>query len=203
MSARRRFLSLIATALVVATPALSFAASGEEGGHGPSWTMTILAMVNFSIYAYIIYRFAWPPIAKYLKERRANVVATLEAAAQAHAEAEKLRAEFESKLRNVEAEAARARDELMEIARREAEHVVENAKRTAERIRTDARLVADQEIARARRMLQEEAAELITRIAAELVSKQLTPDDQMRFVKDFIAETQAASRNGGRVEVGS
>jgi F-type H+-transporting ATPase subunit b len=198
MSARRRLQSIVSAALVVAVPVISFAATGgEEGEHGPSWTMTILAMVNFAIYAYIIRRFAWPPLVKYLKERRAAVVSSLEAAARAHAEAEALRAEFESKLRNVEAEAARAREELMEIARLEAEHVLENAKRTAERIRTDARLVADQEVARARRLLQEDAAQLITRVAAELVAKQLTPDDQQRFVKEFIADTQAAARNGG------
>jgi F-type H+-transporting ATPase subunit b len=206
MSARRRSsAAVLASALVVATPILSLAATGGEEGahHGPSWTLTILAMVNFAIYAYLMYRFAWPPLVKYLRERRAGVVSSLEAAARAHAEAEALRAEFETKLRNVEAEAARARDELMEIARLEAEHVVEHAKRTAERIRSDARLVADQEVARARRLLQEDAAQLITRVAAELVAKQATPEDQQRFVKDFISETQTAARNGGPAEVAS
>ena len=127
----------------------------------PRGRLTLLAMVNFTLYAFVMYRFAWPPIVKYLKERRATVVAALEAAARAHAEAEALKAEFEAKLKNVEADAARARDELMEIARTEADHLLEQAKRSAERIRRDAQLVADQEIARARRLLQEEASQLI------------------------------------------
>lgn len=174
----------------LATPALAASA----GGHGPSWTLTILGFVNFAIYAFIMYRFAWPPIVKYLKERRASVVSALEAAARAHAEAEALKAEFEAKLKNVEAEAQRARDELMEIARTEADHLVAQATRSAERIRRDAQLVADQEIARARRVLQEEAAGLIAQIAGDVVSRQLTDADQTRFVDSFI--TQARDDDG-------
>lgn len=194
--ARVRFGALLqgASSLLLAVPAM--AASGGEGGHGPSWTLTILGFVNFAIYAYVMYRFAWPPIVKYLKERRASVVEALEAAARAHAEAEALKAEFEEKLKNVEADAARARDELMEIARGEADHLLEEAKRSADRIRRDAQLVADQEVARARRELQEEAAQLIATIAGELVSRQLTADDQTRFVQSFLDETKSAANDG-------
>jgi F-type H+-transporting ATPase subunit b len=186
----------LALALLLAGPAT---ASAAEGHPAPSWTLTILGMVNFAIYAFIMYRFAWPPIVKYLKERRATVVAALEAAARAHAEAEALKAEFEAKLKNVEADAARARDELMEIARTEADQLVEQATRSAERIRRDAQLVADQEIARARRMLQEDAAQLITRIAGEVVSRQLTAVDQRHFVDSFLAETRSADAAGDKL----
>lgn len=161
-------------------------------GHERSWTITLLGFANFAIYAYVMYRFAWPPIVKYLKERRASVVSALEAAATAHAEAEALKAEFEAKLKNIEAEAARARDELMEIARTEADNLIAQATRSAERIRRDAQLVADQEIARARRVLQEEAASLITEIAGDMVSRQLTAGDQARFVETFLTQTRSA-----------
>jgi F-type H+-transporting ATPase subunit b len=120
------------------------------------------------------------------------VVSALEAAARAHAEAEALKAEFEAKLKNVESEAARARDELMEIARTEADQLVAQATRSAERIRRDAQLVADQEIARARRVLQEEAAGLIAQIAGDVVSRQLTDEDQTRFVDSFLSHARGA-----------
>jgi F-type H+-transporting ATPase subunit b len=186
---RHGVLLRIVALLALATPA--HAATGGDAGHGPSWTMTMLAFVNFAIYAFVMYRFAWPAIVKYLHERRATVVSALEAAARAHAEAEALKAEFEAKLKNVEAEAARARDELLEIARNEADHLIEEANRSAARIRRDAQLVADQEIARARRTLQEDAATLIANIAGEVVSRQLTADDQTRFVQSFLTETQS------------
>lgn len=189
----------------IASATITYASEGGggEAHHGPTWTLTILGFVNFSIYAYIMYRFAWPAVVKYLTERRAGVVSALEAAARAHAEAEALKAEFEAKLKNVEADAARARDELMEIARNEADNMLAEAKRSADRIRRDAQLVADQEVARARRTLQEDAAQLIATIAGGLVSQKLSADDQARFVQSFITETRAAESDGKLTGVNS
>jgi F-type H+-transporting ATPase subunit b len=193
---RLRIRALLALVLLLVGPVVSTAAAAEEASP-PSWTLTILAMVNFAIYGYLMYRFAWPPIVKYLKERRTSVVEALEAAARAHAEAEALKAEFEEKLRHVEADAARARDELMEIARTEADHLLEQARRSAERIRRDAQLVADQEIARARRLLQEDASQMIAQVAGEIVASQLTPRDQTHFVETFLGDTRAADTASG------
>ena len=207
MKTRRSSIAVAAFAVLatIAAATLAYASEGGggEGHHEPTWTLTILAFVNFSIYAFIMYRFAWPAVVKYLKERRATVVSALEAAARAHAEAEALKAEFEAKLKNVEADAARARDELMEIARNEADNLVAEAKRSADRIRRDAQLVADQEVARARRTLQEDAAQLIVKVAGELVSHKLTTEDQARFVQSFITDTNAARGDGKPTGVNS
>ena len=207
MKTRRSSIAVAAFAVLatIAAATLAYASEGGggEGHHEPTWTLTILGFVNFSIYAFIMYRFAWPAVVKYLKERRATVVSALEAAARAHAEAEALKAEFEAKLKNVEADAARARDELMEIARNEADNLVAEAKRSADRIRRDAQLVADQEVARARRTLQEDAAQLIVKVAGELVSQKLTSEDQARFVQSFIADTNAARGDGKPTGVNS
>lgn len=196
---RCRFLTpaLLAGLAAIVPAGLAFAAEGGAGAHHePTWTLTLLGFVNFAIYAFVMYRFAWPAVVKYLKERRAGVVSALEAAARAHAEAEALKAEFEAKLKTVEADAARARDELLEIARNEADNMLAEAKRSADRIRRDAQLVADQEVARARRTLQEDAAQLIAKIAGDLVAQKLTSADQTRFVESFIAETRAAENDG-------
>ena len=207
MKTRRSSFAVAAFAVLAAITSASLAYASEGGGgaghHEPTWTLTILGFVNFSIYAFIMYRFAWPAVIKYLKERRATVVSALEAAARAHAEAEALKAEFEAKLKNVEADAARARDELMEIARNEADNLVAEAKRSADRIRRDAQLVADQEVARARRTLQEDAAQLIAKVAGELVSQKLTTEDQARFVQSFITDTNAARGDGKPTGVNS
>jgi F-type H+-transporting ATPase subunit b len=194
--------SVTAATLVIVGSSASLAFA-SEGHREPTWTLTLLGFVNFAIYAFIMYRFAWPAVVKYLKERRATVVSALEAAARAHAEAEALKAEFEAKLKNVEADAARARDELLEIARNEADKMLAEANRSADRIRRDAQLVADQEVARARRTLQEDAAQLIAKIAGELVSQKLTTEDQTRFVQSFIAETRAAESDAKPTGVNS
>jgi F-type H+-transporting ATPase subunit b len=171
-------------------------AHAAEGGahHAPSWSLTLWAMVNFVIYIFVLRRFAWPLVVEYLQDRRDRVVSALEAAARARREAEALKAEFETRMKSLEHEAARAREELLSLAKVEAGKLLAQAEQTAEKIRRDAEIVADQEVARARRALQAESAEIIARVAAEILSREVTPEDQERFVRDFLAETRDAAR---------
>jgi len=176
------------------------AVASEAGGehHAPSITLFLLNCVNFAIYAFLLHRFAWPPIATYLRDRRAGVVAALEAARKAQAEAEAIKAQYQEKLRTLESDAARMRAEVLAIAEVEARNLLEQARHAADRVRNDARLVAEQEVTRARRVLQEESAALVARVAGELIAKQLTAQDQARFIADFVAQ----AREAGAREVG-
>ena len=177
----------------VLLPELALAA-GDGGHHEPSWTLTGLAGVNFVIFCLIMHRLAWPLVKEYLQDRHDGVVEALEAAARAKQEAETLKAEFEARMKSLEDEAARARAEVLELAQTEAKKLVAQAEKTADHIRRDAQLVADQEVARARRALQAESANLVTKMATELVASQITPKDQERFVADFLAETPEVAR---------
>lgn len=184
----------IALAAVAAVMAASDAAwAAGAGGGEPSWSMTLWGFANFGIFSLIIYKFAWPLVADYLKTRRLETIQALEAAAAAKREAETLKADFESKMASLETEAAKAREELLEIARREADKAIAHAEATAERLRKDARLLADQEVARARRSLQDESAQLIAKVAGEIVGREMSDDDQQRFVVEFLKDTEASS----------
>lgn len=186
----------IAFCVVLLWAGLACAAEGAEE-RPPSITLLLLNFINFGLYAFILYWFAWPPIQRYLKERRAGVVAALEAARKARAEAEALRAEYEAKLRTIEADAARARAEVLATAELEAQTILEQARQSAERVRRDARLVAEQEVNRARHLLLEESAARVAQIAGEMIAKQMTEQDQARFVADFVQQTGAALPPGG------
>lgn len=117
-------------------------------------------------------------------------MSALEAAKAVKEEAEALKAEYDAKLRNLEEDAKKARAEVLATAEHEARALVEQAKKSAERMRNDARLVADEEVARARRQLREESAALVAKLAGEIVSKQVGPADQARFVTEFVSQAR-------------
>lgn len=178
----------LVTGILVAlagTASTSWAAGGA-GQHEPSWSLTLWGFANFGIFAFILWKFAWPSVVEYLQTRRLETIQALEAAAAAKREAEALKAEFETKMATLETEAAKARDELLEIARREAAKALAHAEATATRMRKDARLLADQEVARAKRTLQAESAQLIAKVAGEIVAREMSDQDQQRFVADFL-----------------
>jgi F-type H+-transporting ATPase subunit b len=190
-------LSAVAAVGLILLPVIALAAEGEAGHaaehHAPSPWGLIYPFINFAIYSFVLWRYAWPAVRDYLSDRRANTLSALEAAKSVRAEAEALKAEYDAKLRNLEVEAARAREEVLATAQVDARNILDQAQKSADRIRKDSRLVADEEVARARRTLQEETAALVARLAGELVTKQIGPNDQARFVKDFVTQTRSAA----------
>jgi F-type H+-transporting ATPase subunit b len=190
---------VVAAAVVAAVPVRVYAEEhASEGGEhaGGSIVGLLFAVINFALFALIMLRYAWPIIRDSLRERRDRVVAALEAAKQARAEAEAIKTEFEAKMRSLEADAARARAEVLAIAEAEAKQLVASARLAAERIRADARLVAEQETARARRAIQEETAARIAEIAGHLIKDHLTENDQDRLTRDFLGGIRSVPSPG-------
>ena len=191
-SAIRLVLVPLVGATFVALSAAEACAS-QGGGHPePSWSLTLLGFANFAIFCWIIKRYAWPPVTSYLQDRRDSIVTAFEAARLARQEASALREEFDRRLRSIEEESQKAREDLLSLARLEADRVLVQARQAGDRIREDARLVADEEISRARLALQQECAELVTSLTAAILTREFTADDQHRFVDDFISRSREA-----------
>ena len=110
-------LSAVAAVGLILLPVIAQAAEGEAGHaaehHAPSPWGLIYPFINFAIYSFVLWRYAWPAVRDYLSDRRANTLSALEAAKSVRAEAEALKAEYDAKLRNLEGEAARAREEVL------------------------------------------------------------------------------------------
>jgi F-type H+-transporting ATPase subunit b len=192
----------VGTYVLLGAVSLGLGSEGADAHHVPSITSLLFPLINFGIYVFILRRFAWPPLVQYLSERRSRVAAELEAAGKARREAEAKKNEYEAKLKTLEAEAERVRAEVLAIAAQDAARLVSAAELSAERIRRDARLVADQEVARAKQALRAESAELIAQLAAGLLARRVTADDEARIVDEFItdlpgsAQTTRAGREG-------
>ena len=72
-------------------------------------------------------------------------------------------------------------------AERECEALLALGRAAAERIRTDARLLAEHEFAAARAALRSEVIEEAVRQATVLIRQAIRPEDQERFVREFVA----------------
>src|SRR6266576_2269998 len=71
-------------------------------------------------------------------------------------------------------------------ARAEAQALLALGRAAAERIRTDARLLAEHEFAAARAALRFEVIEEAVRQATALIRQAIRPEDQERFVREFV-----------------
>ncbi len=163
--------------------------------HGPHATIADLLWpaLNFSIFVVVLIRFLRGPIREYFRGRTERLRGALEVAAQARREAAALEADLRRDLADLPAVRERMKADLRVVAERQCAVLLEMGRQAAGRIRADARLVAEQEMANARQTLRVEVVSEAVREAAGLIRANLRPEDQDRFVRDFVSAAGATA----------
>lgn len=179
-------------AIVALSATSAWAASPAHGEHhAPSIGTLLFPLINFSIFAFILWRFAWPAVRATLVERRRRVEAQVDEADHAHRAASRALEEIVALRARREEDAAAMIADARAEAERHAATVVEAARRAAERIRTDAELLARQEEERAAKGIRAAVAARVVERATALVRERFGEDDQKRSVSDFLAGISA------------
>src|SRR5262245_45754702 len=79
-------------------------AHGEHHAAGIPWGMLALQAINLLIFLWVLGRYVLPSVRTWVRERGQRVVDELQAAATAKAEAERLKAEWEARLGQLDRE---------------------------------------------------------------------------------------------------
>ena len=159
----------------------------EHGAeHLPTVSTLLWPAVNFIIFTTLLVRALAGPVREFFRARAERLRDELQAGDRARREAEAVRAQLAKDLADLPALRERLKDDLRATAERERDQLLAHARQTSDRIRADARLLAEQETASARRRLRDQVAEAAVREATTLVRSATQPDDQQRFVREFI-----------------
>ena len=135
----------------------------------------IVQLVVFAVLVSVTVKFIWPPMIKALDERSQKIADGLAAA-------ERGKQELAEANQRVEVELARSRAEnqtRLGDVERQAAMLIEEAKKTAEsekaRILAEARAEADQEMQRARETLRGQVAALAVSGAEQILKREINP----------------------------
>jgi F-type H+-transporting ATPase subunit b len=170
------------------------AATAHHGAaHGPTVGQLFWPALNFVLFVVLLVRFLRGPIVVYFRERGARLRDALAAGARAREAAETLRAQLARDMENLPALRERLRADLRAAAERERDNLVAQGRTAAARIRRDAELLAEQEFAAARDAVRAEVIEEAIRQATVLVQEGIRPQDQERFVRDFVTNAGMAA----------
>ena len=176
------FLDLFTTAQVWASEAASHGAEH----YVPSITEVIFPALNFLIYAFIIVKYALPPVRSFLKGRREEVIATMSQASAKKAAAQALVDEYKAKLAVIDREVETLKATLRAEGERDKAKLIADANTMAAKIKDDARILAEQEVKMARQKIREEMALQAEATARALLQRNLSIDDQNRLANEFI-----------------
>ncbi len=167
----------------------------------PNWTEVIVGAIAFGIVFVALWKVLLPRIMQTLEERTDKIEGELDRAAEAKAEADRLRDQWQAQLADARHEAARLREEAREqgariIAESRAEGDAEKARIVAA---GHAQIEADRQ--QAFSSLRGEIGTLSVQLASKIVGESLDDEArQSRVVDRFLAELDAsrAASSGAR-----
>lgn len=168
---------------------VAWAATGGEA-HVPSITELFFPLINFLIFAYLIKRFGLPIIKDHLKQRREGMIAAVDAARKAKAEADGYVRNYQELLKVLDDECERIREGLRAEGERERARIVAEAEESSAKLMADADFLAEQEVKMARQEIRAEMASQAETAAIRLLRQHMAAADQDRMVQSFSEQIQ-------------
>jgi len=152
----------------------------------PEWFEVIWGSIAFFLLLIVMWKLALPPIRRAMEARTDRIQGDLDAAASAKAEAEELRASYDSRIAEANAEAAR----IIEEARAAAEAVRQERLAAIEPEIAERRAQAEADIAAARERAMAEVRSDITSIAVgaaeQVVRASIDEAAHAQLIEDYI-----------------
>ena len=150
-----------------------------------------LRVMNFAALMIILIKFGAKPIGSALSGRRKQVKDDLESLEAKKAAAERSYKEFSTKLASVEKDVDQIVEKAIAQAEIEKAKIIDRAEKMAEDIKRQAQMAVANEVTTARRMLKNEIADQAAVMAEALIIKNLTGDDQVKIVEDYLDKVGA------------
>ena len=176
------------------------AAHGDEHGDGHHEGSLSAAklkdlfwrVINFIALMIILVKFGAKPIASALGGRQTAVKNELEDLETRRDDAENQYREFEAKLATVEKDIDSIVEKAVAQAEVEKTKILEKAEQAVDDMKRQAELAIQNEIVEARRDLKNDIADQAAVMAEELIVKNLTPEDQVKIIENYLDKVGAA-----------
>ena len=172
------------------------AEAGHGEAHGGSLSAAKLKdlgwrIVNFIALMIILVKFGAKPIASGLAGRQKRIKDEIEDLESRRDEAENSYRAFEAKLAGMEKEIDTIVDKAIAQAEIEKAKIIEKAEQAAADIKRQAEMAVQNEMSMARRKLKNDIADQAAAMAEQLIVKNLTSDDQVKIIEDYLDKVGA------------
>jgi F-type H+-transporting ATPase subunit b len=149
-------------------------------------------IIGFIIAVWILKAFAWKPLLGMLEQRRSKIQGDLESAEETKAEAAEVLADYQNKLKDIEAEARSKIQEAVAEGNKVAAEVREQARAEAKDIISKARDELGRDVAKAKIELRDEMVNMAIYATEKIISEKLDDAKHRSLIHSFIDEVEKA-----------
>lgn len=156
------------------------------------WQQLLTHALGFLLTLWVLKKFAWKPLLGLMEERRTKIKDEFDKIETDKAEAEDLKADYEGKLKNIEAERRQKLAEAVNEANKMASDIKMGAQEEARSIinRTNEQL--DRDVAKAKVHLKEEMVTITLTAAQKILQEKLDDAKERQLIGQFIDNIEKA-----------
>ena len=173
-------------------PGTDLFAAEEAGGWRETYDL-VLKWVNFIILASLIFKFARTPLKDFVKGQREKIAADIRKKEKdkntATAEVE----EIKTALKEGEARFKDLKDRIVEQGKKRKEQIVKEAKEQSRQMLTETQKRVENQILEAKKRLKAELVDVAVEQALQRLPKEITSEDNQKFLDRFLSDTHAQS----------
>jgi F0F1-type ATP synthase membrane subunit b/b' len=185
-------IAILVVAAVSLYPVLAFAAEGaEEGG---SWSALVFYVINFTLFIYVVKRFAGPLVTGFFRDRAAGIRDTMSRADAGFKQAQEMANRAAERMAQLEAEKAQIASDLADETVYQVGRIYDSAHEAVARTKRDTEMTSAALREAARRQVRVSLAEASGRLARELLQRNFQPADQDRLLGGFIERLREERR---------
>lgn len=151
------------------------------------WTL-IFTWANLLILFLLMKKFFFKPIKNILKQREDEINSLYEKANSSSTEAEKLKEEYENRLKDAKKEASEIVGNAVKNAAARGNAIVDDAKKEARGILDKAEREIEQEKTAAVNEIKGDISNLAVNIAQKVIEKDLNKEDHEKMIDDIISK---------------
>ena len=148
----------------------------------------LISLINLVLLFLIIKKFLFGPVNKMLENRNAEIDSQYDTAAQAQADADAAKSEWEQKLSGADAQADAILQNATENAKRRGDKIVSDAQERAQGIIRNAEAEAMLERKKATDGIKREIVEVSEAIAEKMLEREINAEDHRALIDSFIDE---------------
>jgi len=153
----------------------------------------VAQMLCFFVVLASLKKFLWGKILGSLDARKEYIAGELKKVEGAKSEAEKTKAEYESKVALMRREAKKIIDDAKSEAGKVAEGIHRKAYEDAEAIVSNAKISMQHDLAKAKEALKDEIVAITIKAAENIIEEKLSEEQDVKLVEDFLKKMDNAA----------
>jgi F-type H+-transporting ATPase subunit b len=156
------------------------------------YQLILTHIVGFVITVLILKKFAWKPILGILNERRQKIKAEFDSIENQKAETAKIKADYEAKLKDIDAISRQKLTEAINEGHRIAGEIREQGRHEAREIISRAKAELERDVIKARATLKKDMVDMTITAAEKIIAARLDEPENRRLIAEFIDRVEGA-----------